>query len=173
MYIDLKVGLLRGGSGHYALCTLSIPSSQWLEEDFLGYVDAWESSVKCHPGHNKTEKGKVMLSPDTRIRLRITCDCMCKTSILFCIIHRKIFHGARPIHLHHSRCEVLLEPKDMPRCIGTFLFDCQRQRGGVHDNPSAREFMKNMQALRVVNGLVAVSWGIWSYSKWYVQVIHT
>ena len=35
------------------------------------------------------------------------------------------------------------------------FFGCQRQRGGVHDNPSSREFMKNTQALRVVNGLVA------------------
>lgn len=26
----------------------------------------------------------------------------------------------------------------------------QRQRGGVHDNPSTNEFMKNTQALRVV-----------------------
>ena len=29
------------------------------------------------------------------------------------------------------------------------FFGIQRQRGGVHDNPSAREFMKNTQVLRV------------------------
>ena len=38
--------------------------------------------------------------------------------------------------------------------IGAF-FGSQRQRGGVHDNPNAGEFMKNTQALRVVNGLGA------------------
>lgn len=31
------------------------------------------------------------------------------------------------------------------------FFGCQRQRGGAHDNPTAAEFQKNMQALRVIN----------------------
>ena len=31
------------------------------------------------------------------------------------------------------------------------FFGCQRQRGGVHDNPNAVEFLKNSQVLRVVN----------------------
>ena len=31
------------------------------------------------------------------------------------------------------------------------FFGCQRQRGGVHDNPNCLEFYKNTQALRVVN----------------------
>lgn len=31
------------------------------------------------------------------------------------------------------------------------FFGCQRQRGGVHDNPSIQEFVKNTQALRVIN----------------------
>ena len=34
------------------------------------------------------------------------------------------------------------------------FFGCQR-RGGVHDNPNCSEFMKNTQALRVINGLQA------------------
>lgn len=32
------------------------------------------------------------------------------------------------------------------------FFGCQRQRGRTHDNPNAQEFLKNTQALRVVNG---------------------
>ena len=35
------------------------------------------------------------------------------------------------------------------------FFGCQRQRGGVHDNPKCSEFMKNTQALHVINGLQA------------------
>ena len=35
------------------------------------------------------------------------------------------------------------------------FFGCQRQRGGVHDNPNFQEFMKNTQALRVVK---SVAW---------------
>ncbi len=31
------------------------------------------------------------------------------------------------------------------------FFGCQRQRGGVHDNPNVQEFTKNTQSLRVIN----------------------
>ena len=33
------------------------------------------------------------------------------------------------------------------------FFGCQRQRGGVHDNPNVQEFTKNTQALRVINSM--------------------
>ena len=33
------------------------------------------------------------------------------------------------------------------------FFGCQRHRGGTHDNPTAAEFYKNTQALRVVNNV--------------------
>ena len=36
-------------------------------------------------------------------------------------------------------------------------FGCQRQRGGTHDNPTAAEFYKNAQALRVVNAFCKTS----------------
>ena len=33
------------------------------------------------------------------------------------------------------------------------FFGCQRQQGGVHDNPNAWEFMKNTQALCVIRSI--------------------
>ena len=33
------------------------------------------------------------------------------------------------------------------------FFGCQRQRGGVSENPNVKEFYKNTQALRVVNSV--------------------
>lgn len=33
------------------------------------------------------------------------------------------------------------------------FFGLQRQRGAVNDNPNAKEFMKNTQALRVINSV--------------------
>ena len=33
------------------------------------------------------------------------------------------------------------------------FFGCQRQRGGVHDNPNTQEFMKNTQAPRVIKSV--------------------
>ena len=31
------------------------------------------------------------------------------------------------------------------------FFGCQRQRGGVHDNPNVKEFINNTQSMRVTN----------------------
>ena len=33
------------------------------------------------------------------------------------------------------------------------FFGCQRQRGRVHDNPNAADFIKNTQAIRVIGSL--------------------
>ena len=33
------------------------------------------------------------------------------------------------------------------------FFGCQRQRGGVNENPTVDEFVKNTQALRVINSV--------------------
>ena len=45
---------------------------QWLEEDFIGYLDQWEESVHSLDGMSKTQKNKMLLSPETRLGLRIT-----------------------------------------------------------------------------------------------------
>ena len=37
------------------------------------------------------------------------------------------------------------------------FFGCQRQRGGVHDNPNAQEFAKNTKALRVIKSVCKTS----------------
>lgn len=47
---------------------------QWLEEDFLGFLDQWEKSVEERPGEfTKTQRNKMLLSAETRMGLRITC----------------------------------------------------------------------------------------------------
>ena len=48
-------------------------SLQWLEQDFLGYLAEWESSVEKHAGFTKTEKSRMLLSPATRLGIRMTC----------------------------------------------------------------------------------------------------
>ena len=48
---------------------------QWIEEDFLGYLEDWEKSVKGRPGEfTKTERNKMLLSAETRHGLKITCE---------------------------------------------------------------------------------------------------
>ena len=44
----------------------------WLEDAFLGYFDAWESTVKKRDGFSKSEKALMLLSSETREGLRIT-----------------------------------------------------------------------------------------------------
>ena len=48
---------------------------QWLEQDFLKYLASWELSVEERPGYSKTEKGRMLLSPATRLGIRMTCTC--------------------------------------------------------------------------------------------------
>lgn len=48
---------------------------QWLEEDFLGYIEDWEESVAARPGeYSKTQRNMIMLSGETRLGLKITCE---------------------------------------------------------------------------------------------------
>lgn len=53
---------------------------QWLEEDFLGFLDGWEESVaqrksfdkKTRQGFTNKQKKMMLLSAETRLGLRIT-----------------------------------------------------------------------------------------------------
>ena len=50
---------------------------QWLEEDFLGYLEEWEKSVAARKGFSKTEKNKMLLSDATRSGLKFTGTGVC------------------------------------------------------------------------------------------------
>ena len=45
---------------------------QWLEHDFIGYLDSWEIAVAARPGFSPTEKKKMLLSNETLTGLRFT-----------------------------------------------------------------------------------------------------
>eukprot|EP00731_Ephydatia_muelleri_P000027 Em0001g27a len=48
---------------------------KWLENDFLKYLDNWESSVRTRPGFSKAQRQTMMLSAPTRYGLRMTGNC--------------------------------------------------------------------------------------------------
>ena len=52
------------------MCKLNI--IQWLEEDFLGYLSLWESSVNGRDGYTDAQKNAMMLSAETLEGLHIT-----------------------------------------------------------------------------------------------------
>ena len=48
---------------------------QWIEDVFLGYLEGWENSVRERPGeYTKTQRSMMLLSRETRLGLKITCE---------------------------------------------------------------------------------------------------
>lgn len=45
---------------------------QWLRDEFLVYLDEWEKSVNDRPGFSKEEKNLMLLSPATRLGIKMT-----------------------------------------------------------------------------------------------------
>jgi len=45
---------------------------QWLENDFLNYLDEWEQSVKQRKGFTPAQRTMMLLSPETLEGLRMT-----------------------------------------------------------------------------------------------------
>ena len=52
---------------------------------------------------------------------------------------------------YHTRCQVLPESETVPGPPRELLWLPTPACEGVHDNPSVQEFVKNTQALRVIN----------------------
>ena len=143
---------------------------QWLEEDFIGYLDAWEARVQARiPEEGETfsdsQRQRMLLSAETRIGLRRTsrfrrannCNAdVTKASFLtaksFVGLVRYLF--SRPevtennlAFLSQNLCQDPLEN----------FFGCQRQRRRTSDNPNVLEFYQNSQTLRVVNSFCRAS----------------
>ncbi len=132
---------------------------------FLPYLEDWEKWVKSIPDLTTTERNNMLLSSETRLGLKITCEeynsvslvlaggCVRVNYYYFC--HRCLsFAGKWFIELVHYLFKIpdvqsFLSQRICQDPLENF-FGCQRQRGGVHD-PNVEEFTKNTQALRVIN----------------------
>lgn len=49
----------------------------WLEDTYLGYLDAWESAVEKHDGFGKSKKALMLLSSEICEGLRIIVHSCC------------------------------------------------------------------------------------------------
>ena len=58
------------------LFSVTFNSFQWLEKDFLSYLDKWEESVSELPGLSRAQRNNMLLSPETRLGLRTTGNCI-------------------------------------------------------------------------------------------------
>ena len=126
----------------------------------------WESSVEERPGYTKTEKSRMLLSPATRLGIRMTCTYeyiinICLTMYMYIATLYKYFYitQANPSLKWFITCSLsqmlnLSSAREFVR-IPWNHFSGANGNVVVHDNPNCSEFMKNTQALHVINGLHA------------------
>eukprot|EP00731_Ephydatia_muelleri_P018851 Em0011g891a len=107
----------------------------WLEKEFLPYLDQWEQSVLCRDVEG--DKGNMLLSNETLLGIRLTV-----TSFIGLVTYIFTLPGVTSFLSEKINQDPLEK-----------FFGCQRQRGGANDNPTVTEFCKNTQALRVVASL--------------------
>ena len=50
---------------------------QWLENDFLNYLDEWEKCIKNRKGFTPAQQTMMLLSPETLEGLRMTGNYIC------------------------------------------------------------------------------------------------
>ena len=113
--------------------------------------------MKRLSGLTKTQQGRMLLSAETRLGLRITSEFSHCILNLMCIVNGQFIYpeGKSFVEL----VNYLFKQPDVKSFLSQRLcqdplenfFGCQRQRGAVHDNPNVQEFTKNTQALRVIN----------------------
>ena len=62
---------------------------QWLENEFLPYLDRWEKSVIDRQGFSDQAKKRMMLSTETLLGLRVTGNvcCMCYYNLTLSLIN--------------------------------------------------------------------------------------
>ena len=120
------------------------------------YLDEWQQSVESRPGFTRKQKQHMLLSSETMRGLRITGYTVTLLSVInnflpaaksFVEMIRYLFAQA-DVRVFLSR-RIRQDPLEQ-------FFGCQRQRGGTHENPNCQEFMRNTQALKVINSFCKV-----------------
>ena len=121
----------------------------------MAYLDEWEAWVQSIPNFTTTERNNMLLSSETRLGLRITCKLLQNPQThtpLYCTFVSPGKSFIELVRYVFTLPDVtsFLSQRICQDALENF-FGCQRQRGGVHDNPNVQEFTKNTQALRVIN----------------------
>ena len=117
------------------------------------YLDDWKKSVSSREGFEKHEQKKMMLSAETRCAIQILSE-----SGILCMILLAIFGVVSsfteflPYIFKIKEVTCFLSEKLSQDPLEKF-FGCQRQKGRANENPTAGEFLKNTQSLRVINSI--------------------
>ena len=83
----------------HAVTTLATNPMQWLEDEFLGYLQNWEGSVMAQSGLSMKEKNSMLLSPETRFGIEVTGKynfaCTLYITLLSCFFHFQYGHSLK------------------------------------------------------------------------------
>ncbi len=123
-----------------------------MRDFFLVYLDEWEKSVDERPGFSKEEKNRMLLSPATRLELRMTGICLYSCSWFQLCAHLIVFMQLTPSSNWWSMCSHCRMSKSSS--AKGYHKTLWRTILVANDNPNVQEFQKNMQALRVVKSLI-------------------
>lgn len=150
-------------SNHYNhACILHI---QFLQKEFLPYLEMWKKSVEGRGGYSDGEKERMMLSQKTLTGIQITGMKNPTSQLPFIyILHAVIYFHAFmfiavksflefvPIVLQLPGVSFFLSDKLNQDPLEKF-FGCIRQHGRVNNNPTIYEALKSTQTLRVINSI--------------------
>ncbi|XP_033739584.1 uncharacterized protein LOC117326894 [Pecten maximus] len=107
----------------------------WLQQDFLGYLDTWKHKVHNRPGNfSASQKASMLLSYQTLEGLRISVK-----SITECV-RLMLNEGAQFILTHAFNQDPLEEH-----------FGHHRNKGGANDNPTVYDVRNALTQIRSVN----------------------
>ena len=130
---------------------------QWLENDFIGYLNKWEDSAKSRTGFSEGEKVMMTLSRETSEGIRIAGNYIVHNSCLLCLFYTmftvKSFCEMAQYLLQLPGVDSLLSNRLCCQDLLEQFFGKQRQRGATNDNPNIQQFECNTSAIRVASSI--------------------
>lgn len=128
--------------------------SQWLEEDFLGYLQSWKENVDQREGFSKGQKNLMCLSLETLEGLHMTGSYIKANYLL--VLHSVCFSLVKAftevtrylLTLPGVACQYVLSETFSQDPLENY-FGQVRSRGGWCDNPTAKSCLESAQSLRV------------------------
>ena len=138
------------------MCNFFSMLMQWLQEDFLGYLDQRESSTKNRVDLSASEKRKLLLSSETMEGLRVTGKIMHIMFELHCVLILTVYffvvtsfvEMAKFLLSNGSPGFFLLSERVSQDPLENF-FGQLRACGGRNENPNLHQCLHSTAAIRV------------------------
>lgn len=120
----------------------------------MPWLNDWEKEVKSRKDVKGEAKKRLRLSDETLLGLRMTGKNIIPIYIVFYIILKIAFSFIDLITylFEETKAKSFLSERICQDPLEKY-FGRQRQRGAVNENPTVHQFLKNNQALRIVDSI--------------------